>query len=187
MFDIICLQKHCFQTFFFKIVNCYFISLLFISLLLFSISSCFSFGRLHYPKDQYISSKLSFFFRHTLACVSLYYPLCFCGVHYSFSFFTSNFINFSPLPNFFLRNNSHYRFSYLSLLSLEICIQFEISFFFSIAFLFLLFSQLFFNSDNHFAFLYFFFLWDDFGHYLLYNIKNQGARKVFLSKQCNKT
>ena len=122
MFDIICLQKHCLETFFLRLLiaisfHCFLLVCYYFLFLPVSVLEDCTILRISTFLPNY-----HFFFRHTLACVSLYYPLCFCGVHYTFSFFTSNFINFSPLPNFFLRNNSHYRFSYLSLLSLEICI-----------------------------------------------------------------
>ena len=57
--------------------------------------------------------------------------------------------------------------------SLELCIQMDISFLFSLPFTSLLFSAVckaF--SDNHFAFFAFLFLGDGLGHHLLYNVMN---------------
>ena len=57
--------------------------------------------------------------------------------------------------------------------SLELCIQMDMSFIFSFAFLFSSFLSFFKTfSDNNFAFWVFLFLRNDFGQPLLYNIMN---------------
>jgi len=78
------------------------ISMCVMGLLRFSLSSWFNFGRLHFSKNSFISSKLSLFFWHIVADSSLLWSFVFLCCLLWFLHFIYNFVDLVLFPFFFL-------------------------------------------------------------------------------------